>query len=187
MFGLPGEAVGAIVAATIAGFVAFFSLIITKEQTVSSFRQQWIDALREDISAVSAYASGIHGASIVKRNSGQELWDSVKEDFAGLNLVLAKIRLRLNPDEKKKKEREATLTVLETLKDLESIFSSANPQFHRLDALVITLVSAAHVILKENWKRVRSGEPVYQITKWVALGLTVAFVIALLLHMFKLI
>ena len=39
MLGLPNGAVGAIIAAVIAGLVAFFSLIITKEQSVSAFRQ----------------------------------------------------------------------------------------------------------------------------------------------------
>jgi hypothetical protein len=37
------EAVGVIMAAIIACLVAFFGLIISKEQTVSDFRQQWMD------------------------------------------------------------------------------------------------------------------------------------------------
>ena len=49
------EAVGVIVAAIIAGLVAFFSLIISKEQTVFDFRQQWIDELRKDIASVECH------------------------------------------------------------------------------------------------------------------------------------
>ena len=64
---LPKEAVGAVVAAIIAGLVAFYSLIISKEQTISGFRQQWIDALRADVAALVAYVVGIHGESIAGR------------------------------------------------------------------------------------------------------------------------
>lgn len=81
-----------------------------------------------------------------------------------------RIRLRLNPHENRKMEGPATKAVLGVLTELESIFGSATPQFHKLEALVTTLVTNANVILKENWKRVRSGETVYQITKWTALG-----------------
>jgi hypothetical protein len=49
MFGIPDQAVGAVIAAIIAGSIALLGLIISKEQKVSEFRQQWIDALRQDI------------------------------------------------------------------------------------------------------------------------------------------
>ena len=179
------EAVGVIVAAIIAGLVAFFSLIISKEQTVSDFRQQWIDDLRKDIAAVVACVSGIHGASIAKRKDDQEqLWPSLKTDLTHFNEVTARIRLRLNPEEKRKKEGPATKAVLGALKELESIFASPEPQFHKLQPLVTKLVTDAQVILKENWQRVRSGERVYRVTKWITLVLTVAVAIAALLHVF---
>lgn len=184
---LMSEAVGLIIAAVIAGFVAFFSLIISKEQTVSDFRQQWIDELRKDIAAVASCVSSIHGTSITQRKEDEELWDQVNTDFMRLKEVIVRIRLRLNPHENRKKEGPATKSVLGTLTELESIFGSAKPQFHRLDALVTTLVTNTNMILKENWQRVRSGEPIYQVTKWVTLGLTVALVIASLLHVLKVI
>jgi hypothetical protein len=55
------EATGLIIAAVIAGFVAFLSLIIRKEQTVSDCRQQWIDELRKGNAAVGCCISSIHG------------------------------------------------------------------------------------------------------------------------------
>jgi len=179
------EATGLIVAAIIAGFVAFFSLIISKEQTVSDFRQQWIDELRKDIATVSSCVFSIHGTSIARNKNEQELWDRVKTDFIHFKEVIARIRLRLNPNETRKVEGPATSAVLGSLTELESIFGSATPQFHKLESLVATLVSNANVILKENWHRVRSGEPIYQITKWLTLGITVAVAIGSLLHIFK--
>ncbi len=53
------ESGGLIVAAIIAGAVAFFSLIISKEQSVSEFRQQWIDALRKGIAIIVGCVIGM--------------------------------------------------------------------------------------------------------------------------------
>lgn len=178
---LMSEAVGVIVAAIIAGVVAFFSLIISKEQTVSDFRQQWIDELRKDIAAVVACVSGIHGGSSPTRQRDEER----QSDLIHFKEVVARIRLRLNPEEKRKNEGPATKAVLGTLMELESTLVSKEPDFHKLESSITTLVTNANVILKENWQRVRSGEPIYQVTKWLTLGFTVAVVIAVLLHVFK--
>lgn len=47
---VPDAAIGAIAAASIAGLLAFLSLIIAKENKTSEFRQAWIDSLRLDLS-----------------------------------------------------------------------------------------------------------------------------------------
>jgi hypothetical protein len=182
MFGLPTEAIGAVVAAIIAGLVAFFSLIISKEQTVSNFRQQWIDALREDIASVISYTVGIHGESVVKRKTDEELWVKVKEDFTHFHELAVRIKLRLNPEEKRKKEKEATSAVLKAVDRIDEIFSSPEPGFHELEEIIATLVKNSQVILKENWKRVRSGEPVYWVTKWAAFTLAVLAAVWLIAH-----
>jgi hypothetical protein len=181
------EGVGLIIAAVIAGYVAFFGLIISKEQTVSDFRQRWIDALREDIAAVVSRVAGIRGTSIVESDN-PHLWNRVKEDFVRFHAVVARIKLRLNPNENRRREKEATKAVLQALDDLDATFSSPEPQFYKLDTLVAALVTNSQVILKQNWKRVRSGETVFRITKWLTLALTVLVVIGWILHAyFKLI
>jgi hypothetical protein len=160
------EAIGLIVAAVIAGVVAFLSLIITKEQSISDFRQRWIDALRKDIAIIVGRVIAMHGESIIKHKENQdELWARLKGDFTGFNRVVVRIRLRINPNEQREKEGPATKAVLDTLGKLESMFASPKPHFHELDDLVETLVDSAQVILKENWDRVREGEPVYQKAK----------------------
>jgi hypothetical protein len=182
------EAVGLIVAAIIAGLVAFLGLVISKEQSVSEFRQQWIDELRKDIAIIVGCVTRIHGESIAGHNN-QTLWDKVKVDFTRFNRVIVRIRLRLNPAEKRGKEEQATKAVLDALKELESIFGSKEPQFHRLQPLVETLVTNSQTILKENWDRVREGEPTYQKAKSNAVTftivLTVAGVITYGIYLFK--
>jgi len=175
------EGVGVVIAAIIAGYVAFFSLIISKEQTVSDFRQRWIDALREDIAAVISRTAGIQGTSIVEKDN-PELWNEVKADFVRFHEVIARLKLRLNPVEKRGQEEQATATVLKALDELDAIFSSPHPEFHKIDGIIATLVTNSQVILKENWKRVRSGETVFRITKWLTLGITVAIIIVAVLY-----
>jgi hypothetical protein len=168
------EAVGLIVAAIIAGAVAFFSLIISKEQSVSEFRQQWIDELRSDIAIIVGLVYRIHGESITKDKDEQKiLWGRLKRYFTRFNRVIARIRLRLNPREDRKEEKHATRDVLKALDELESIFGSQEPLYDRLPHLNKKLVADAQVILKQNWDRVRAGEPIYQGTKWVGLALAV--------------
>jgi hypothetical protein len=174
------EAGGLIVAAIIAGVVAYVSLIISKEQSISGFRQQWIDDLRKDIAIIVGCVIRIHGESIAALAGGGEktfLWNKVKPDFTRLKRVVARIRLRLTPDEKRPKEGEATRNVLDALRDLVSVFDSPQPQFHKLEPLVEKLVSNAQLILKKNWDRVRYGEPIYRGTKWVGLAVAIGAVI----------
>ena len=49
-------ALGAITAALITGFLSLLGLIISKEQKTSEFRQQWIDALRQELAEFLGYA-----------------------------------------------------------------------------------------------------------------------------------
>lgn len=180
------EPVAIIVAAVIAGWVAFFSLIISKEQTVSDFRQRWIDDLRKDVADVVARVTGIHGDSIARQGDGEKpLWPSVKTDFIHFNEVTARIRLRLNSEERRKREGPATRAVLHALKELESIFASRQPEFGKIHQLVTTVVEQTQTILKENWKRVRSGERIYRISKWATLAFALMALILWVLYVVR--
>jgi hypothetical protein len=186
LFGLPSQAVGAIVAAIIAGIVALLGLIISKEQKVSEFRQQWIDALREDVAAVIAHSHGIHGSAATSNTTGNSLWDRVRGDITGISQASARIYLRLNPNEKNKKEKTANTAVLEALNEYDAIFASPTPDVLRLREVSDKLLQAAQIVLKINWDRVRFGERVYRIAQWVALfvivGLAVVGLAAALVH-----
>jgi len=188
MFGLPDIAVGAVIAALIAGLVALLGLIISKESKVSEFRQQWIDSLREDVSAVIAHVESIRGSSIsvlIGPPTGslrQSLWDTVGDDMAGLKKKSATIRLRLNPNEKRKNEREANNQILDALRGFREVFDKPELNLLGLDGINEQLITATQTVLKENWNRVRRGERVYRITRWIAGLVLVAAVIYLLFH-----
>jgi hypothetical protein len=161
-----GEAIGLIIAAIIAAVVAFLSLVISKEQSVSEFRQEWIDALRKDIALIVGRIIAIHGESIIEQDDDQnKLWAKVKPDWTGFHRVIVRIRLRLNPKENRGREKQATEAVLTALDELESIFRSAKPRFDLLQPLIKTLVDNSQKILKANWDRVREGEEGYRKAK----------------------
>src|SRR5579871_762108 len=174
MLGLPHDAVGAIVAAIIAGVIALLGLVISKESKVSEFRQEWIDRLREDIAAVIAHSHTMWAESLVQHTQEQTLWSAVKPDYTAVAAATARISLRLNPKEKESR------ALLSAVNEIKSIFSSPNPEFHLLADRTNKLVDAANAVLKQEWRRVKFGEPVYRITRWLTAVLTVALFIALL-------
>lgn len=163
MLGLPDQAVGAIVAALIAGLISLLGLIISKEQKVSDFRQAWIDALRSDIAAVITHAHAIHGSYLAGLPNSVELWKTVREDFVGINEAWARIKLRLNPRE------GPSIAVLNVLEEHESVLPLGGPpDFGKLGDIDERLLTTTQAVLKQEWIRVRSGELTYRISKWSA-------------------
>jgi hypothetical protein len=187
MFGLPDQAIGAILAAIIAGAVALLGLIISKEQKVSEFRQQWIDALREDIAAVIRYGHCMCSYRSIAQKPGENPWDKINQEYAGLTEALARIRLRLN-----QREQESLVLLVALNKDLAAVKKVMTNDDRSLDSDMTAvmsasdeLVAAAQVVLKQEWVRVRSGERVYRIARWAALLVIIALIAALLYHLFR--
>jgi hypothetical protein len=171
----PDIAVGAIVAALIAGVVSLLGLIVSKEQKTSEFRQAWIDALRSELSAVIAHANAIHGAGAACLDTPAELWKVVRADFVGINEATAKIRLRLNP---KEPQAKAVLSTIESLE--QSLSPGRSMDYSQINAIEKKLVGEAQVLLKEEWHRVQAGESTYRIARFTALAISAACVVALI-------
>jgi len=180
MFGLPKEAIGAIAAAIIGGTIALLGLIISKEQKVSEFRQQWIDALREDVAAVIRYGHSMLRSSRKWEENSPEWESHYREDFAGATEAMARIGLRLNP-----KEKESIALMNAIAKHKRAVESVKEPDFDAVSSAANDVVDAAQVVLKQEWVRVRSGEFVYRVTRYVAVLIIVIPIIALLYHMFR--
>ena len=176
MLGLPDLAIGAVVAALIAGLVSLLGLIVSKEQKVSEFCQVWIDALWFEISALISHANAIHGASVAGLGDSKEAWKVVRVDFVGVNQATANIRLRLNPEEK------GAIAVLEQIGKLEQLLAPGRAtEYALVDEVEKQLVAHAQVVLKREWRRVQRGERVYRLARFVALALIAVCVGALVL------
>jgi hypothetical protein len=138
----------AVEAALIAGGVSLAGLLITNQSKVSGFRQEWINALREDIALFVTQAFEIHAG----RPSGE---------IAKLNETTSRIQLRLNPEEAASKSVFAAMATIKDTVDAKAAFST-------LGVNADVLVQATQVVLKNEWRRVKTGEPFY---KWTRRGL----------------
>jgi hypothetical protein len=150
---------GPIVAATIAGAVAFLASVFSKEQKTSEFRQAWIDALRNDLSELISIALQI-GDEILVRHKRDESTQAIQahlrtkeSEFQRLEACKTRIRLRLNP-----KEHQVLLDAVKAMSD---------PSDH--DTKSEALIAESQRVLKAEWKRVKRGEPVFFVTKWLSL------------------
>ena len=173
MASIPDVAIGAITAALIAGLVSLLGLIVSKEQKVSDFRQAWIDDLRSEIALLIAHGNAIHGSLSVGWVNIADAWKDIRVDYVGINEAAGRIRLRLNPKEPESRQ------ILKTIEELETILrpSLKAPDYVKLNATEKRLVDETNAVLKSEWRRVKGGECVYQVAKYVALFVVVSALI----------
>jgi hypothetical protein len=164
MLALPEAAVGAVIAASIAALISLLSLIISKEQKTSEFRQAWIDSLRSEVAAIVAHANALHGVSAAGLDTPSRLGEASRNDFLGINQATSNIRLRLNP-----REYESQ-SVLKSIEQLEAYLRPwRSPNYQEMDAIEKRLVADAQVLSKKEWVRVRKGERVFRTAKILAM------------------
>jgi hypothetical protein len=174
-------ALGAIIAACITGAISFVNMKIAKDQKTSEFRQNWIDRLREDIAEFTSHVEFISSRfQFMKKTNPTVLSDpvesekfvvSLSENFHAVAKMYHQIQLRLNPIEHKE--------LIENLHKIYRVFEKGKiHDFKLVTQLIDTVISCSQIILKKEWKRVKSGELGYRITKYVALFI---FVIIFLL------
>ena len=101
-------AIATLVAALIAGAIAFVNLTLTKEMKTSEFRQAWIDGLRDELAAFfgasRAFARATEGMQLFDLNQVPQIaLPFTAEKISDLRYQAAetfsKVKLRLNPDE----------------------------------------------------------------------------------------
>ena len=170
--------------ALVGASVSFVGIILSKEQKVSEFRLNWLEALRDDIASLIARALAIHA---VHRNAGgppisnSPIGIKLTEDFLEINRVSVRIRLRLNP------KKQTHMPVILLMDEIEDLFGKgiANAPFEQIDELTTRVTKASQQLLRSVWEEVKNGEPTFQVTKWVALGVALislgllAFVVVL--------
>ncbi len=171
-------AIGTISAAIIAGGISFISTVLAKDQKTSEFRQAWIDGLRNDIAELISLFILMTGTVQVMSRQGKtptEIDDRLaqKDDaLCKLEMVYARIKLRINPSEH--------IKILSALSALQTYAGSEQKHDAEVaDALVDDLVKESQLVLKREWKRVKSGELAFKLTKWVSLLVLIGAVVYL--------
>ena len=187
--------VGLLFAALIAARASYVGLLISKESTVSQFRQAWVDALREDIAElVGRYSTYSHAGTMAPAERSEL-------DLATAT-VKARIRMRMNPW--KKEEHEPLRVALEGLNEAAigmtcppTLSSKAYNQHLEQNLPVLlraheNVIATSQELLKSEWERVKAGEPIYQQSqvyfKWVSTLITgiICAMVAMLVVLFAL-
>jgi hypothetical protein len=184
--------VGAVLAACITGAISFVSLIISKEQKISEFRQAWIDDFRSELAEFSSQARRVSvehiplnikalTAPILEqlelRDREAEKPDPFHENRQRMAQAYYALRLRLNPLEADHQ------TLLTHLNNVYEILNGSSDRYSKCVVELDELAKVAQVVLKREWVRVKNGEGSFRIAvrcaKWTALAL--ALVLAVLL------
>ena len=133
-------------AALIAAGIAVVGLILSKENKISEFRQQWIDGLRNDVSALV-------GTSVAIR-----LRPIDPQHHSNLSLRLFELEQRVALRFKKDSDESVRL-----LRAIGLMIQSAlwNADDDKFSPHMLAVGNATHVILEAEWKRVKAGEPAY--------------------------
>lgn len=163
-------AIGAITAAVLTGIFTFVSLVISKEQKTTEFRQQWINELRSELteftSSVGTFLSYIIYLNSAYKNKELSLkYSEFIKDNIELTTSITKhydsIRLRVNP----KKDK----VFLQNLHALKSIAASKTIPNSVEEVTIINekLMEESQELLKKEWIRVKRGELSFFITKWL--------------------
>lgn len=165
---------GPIIAAMIAGFIAFIGMIITKENKVSEFRQAWINEFREEVSClIEAYKKWVdnerHYSTLLSINhhalkdeitiknymERSKLLMAIESQSKGeIERYIGKIKLRLNSDSSRRSIYETKVDeLLDKLLENKGIEESIY--------LTKQIYHNTSYILSTEWKVVKKGEPSY--------------------------
>lgn len=160
---------GVIIASTIAGVFSFVSLVLSKEQKVSEFRQQWIDSLRDDISDFIGNVVVLAEMKLKNRinkqvNNRPEFSSSeIKDCQTATSIAYTNIILRLNPSDK-------SIFVNNLIKHLDEVRDFASEgKWNDINGKIDNVRDDSQKLLKEEWDRVRRGEPIFVWSKRFAL------------------
>jgi hypothetical protein len=169
MIQVPDAAIGAV----IAGIVSLLGLIISKEQKTSEFRQAWIQELRSDLTVFLTNINAIYDSVQIKYSTHADKVGALRPLFIQLNTSTFNILLKINPMELKSKR---LLTALEA-------FNALTADEQRLTTMNIRTVekeflTASQLLLKSEWRRVKSGEWSFRIAKLLALIVILISIVA---------
>ena len=168
-------AMGAVVAALIAGAFSFVNLTLNKEQKTSEFRQAWIDGLREDLATFFAGARAMARATeeqrtAIARGSSNSTFPMTGEKVSDIRYQAAetryRIQLHLNP---KELEHNELLRLMQVAIAAQNGFFKGSGDMASTLTAVDNAAAYAPQILKTEWERVKKGELAFRLARnWVA-------------------
>jgi len=172
---IPDIAIGAIGAAIIGALISLVGLIVSKESKVSEFRQAWIDALRSELSSYLSNVSAVVDARTVTFKDARERFEKLQPYYSKLNEAYYLIAFRLNPSEQGSKKIKSCMVAISKL-----IAGRDDIDAAEMERLKVEFIGCSNTLLKDEWKIVKKGEPVFNATKW-ALTIVASILVVVIL------
>ncbi|EGM70833.1 hypothetical protein [Shewanella sp. HN-41] len=159
-------AVATIIAALIGIIVAVTTAVISKEQKISEFRQDWINEMRKDVaSLLTTYNDCLYhvkyGAlnSLIDNSISFHTDEYLKSNLFKLIQHSSSIKFRLNPESDKAlirrinniREIIVEISTSKNEQDITNAFTKGKSDIEKLE-------SDFHKVLKSEWERVKRGE-----------------------------
>lgn len=142
---------GTVIGAIIAGFI---SNVLVREHKISTFRQEWINSLREVFSEFLSKSEIAFIACKEGKNDFQNKIDSLKES-------INKAKMFLNQNE------EPSKSLISRLEEFPEKHLKKAHDFDKYLKEKNYLSSTMQDILKDEWNRVRDGEIIWSINKFL--------------------
>ena len=161
---MPGYEPVTILVGLLAGSVALLGALVSRSNTVSAFRQNWINDQRSDIATISA------SATIISSN----ILADTSVHFVSFAVCYSRMILRTNPN-----KEEEWFEVLENIRELyEDLWNLKGSQHNVTDRLRI-IEYLSRWPLKDNWSKTKHGEKEYWISGLIAgLAIIICFAVA---------
>ncbi len=169
--------IGSLVAALTAGIITFVISVLSKEQKISDFRHSWVEELRKDISEFMSEVDTLKtyiDLRLKHEESKERMYEflfGTSNSTANIGALFIRIKLRLSHEEHG--------DFIKDLKSLEHCFHKNMMSDKVYEETTERLIENSHRILKQEWKRVKRGEPVFFTMKWISLSIFVTGIIAL--------
>ena len=148
--------VSALTALAAVVFAPLISLHIARKQisaqVVSSNRQQWINALRDDLATFITEIRHVAAAYAANAITNKE----AIARYEAMTVCEERVKLRLNPAEAEHNELVRLMATAST--KLQHAINNKISMAQELDAAADLIVNAARSILKAEWNRVKRGE-----------------------------
>lgn len=171
-------------ATIIAGAFSLVGLILSKDLKVTESRQQWIEALRNDISNYLSSITTLYKLAEATLDSYAPRRDEFdekmcssfrskyKDDYWKLNETNNRIVLRLNPKETNH------FKLMQDIRKNTSIFydkECKRNDINESSKLIEEILGDSQLILKKEWERVKEGEPIFKYARYILFGLAIVF------------
>jgi hypothetical protein len=156
-----------VTAAFIAGLVAFLTSMLSKELKTSEFRYSWLNAVLDDTAKFLGVAQSLSVSRSASPNEtaeeGGETRTKAEAELGEAMAAYYRARIRLYPD-----KHASAIAAIDALQSL--LVRGGTVDRPQLDSRLREVVETTHQALKDEWGKVKRGEFVFRLTKYVSLA-----------------